>query len=260
MPARPRDLLLADLAPARIDGRVVGVGRPGVQHVARADLVLEVLRIVGMERVLHRVEVIEVAEELVEAVHRRQKFVAVAEMVLAELAGGVAHGFERRGDGRRLRRHADGGAGLAHRGQPGADRQLAGDEIGAARRAARLGVIVGEQHAFGGELVEVRRLARHDAAVIGADIEPADVVAHDEDDVGLAARGGGRGRLRRLGEWGFPPLSAPPPSGEKKNQARGGGGGGGGVGVGWVLLFSSFLFWLPAFPPSFCFFPLGASS
>ena len=44
-----------------------------------------------MRRVLHRVEVVEVAEELVEAVHGRQELVEVAEVVLAELAGGVAH-------------------------------------------------------------------------------------------------------------------------------------------------------------------------
>ena len=36
------------------------------------------------------VEVVEVAEELVEAVGRRKILVAVAEVVLAELAGGVA--------------------------------------------------------------------------------------------------------------------------------------------------------------------------
>ena len=51
----------------------------------------KLLRIVGMRRVFHRVEVIEVAEEFVEAVHGRQELVLVAEMVLAELAGGVAH-------------------------------------------------------------------------------------------------------------------------------------------------------------------------
>ena len=92
--------------------------------------------------------------------------------------------LERRGDGRRLVRHAERGAGLADGGEAGADRQLAGDEVGAAGRAARLGVVVGEQHALGGQPVEVRRLAGHDAAVVGADVEPADVVAHDEDDVG----------------------------------------------------------------------------
>ncbi len=44
-----------------------------------------------MERILHGVEVVEVAPELVEAVHRRQKFIAIAKMVLAELPRGVAH-------------------------------------------------------------------------------------------------------------------------------------------------------------------------
>ena len=47
-----------------------------------------------------------------------------------------------------------------------------------------------------GQLVEVRRLAGHDAPVIGADVEPADVVAHDDDDVGLL---GGRLSLQGSG-------------------------------------------------------------
>ena len=85
------DPLLADLAPARLHGRVVRVGRPAMDHVARPDRVLQLLRVVAVRRVLHRVEVVEVAEELVEAVHRRQELVEVAEVVLAELAGGVAH-------------------------------------------------------------------------------------------------------------------------------------------------------------------------
>ena len=104
------DLLLADLAPARHHGRVVLVRRPAVDHVARADLVQQLLRVVGVRRVFHRVEVIEVAEELVEAVDGRQELVEVAEVVLAELAGGVAQVFERRGDGAGLRRQADLGA------------------------------------------------------------------------------------------------------------------------------------------------------
>ena len=78
-----------------------------------------------------------------------------------------------------------GRASLADRGHAGADRQLAGDEVRATRRATCLGVVVGEQHAFLGDLVEVRRPAGHHAAVVGADIPHADVVAHDDDDVGL---------------------------------------------------------------------------
>ena len=44
-----------------------------------------------MRGVFHRVEVIEVAEEFIEPMHGGQKLVQIAEMVLAELAGGVAH-------------------------------------------------------------------------------------------------------------------------------------------------------------------------
>src|SRR3984885_7063314 len=181
--SRVFDLLLADLAPAWIHGGVVDIGRITVDHVARTDSVQQLLRIAGMRWILHRVEVIQIAEELVEAVHRRQKFVFVAKMVLAELAGGVAHSFQSSGNGYRLRGYAGGRAGLANRCHAGADRQFAGDEVGAARRAARLGVIVGEQHALGGELVEVRRPAGHHAPVVGPDIPDADVVTHDDNDV-----------------------------------------------------------------------------
>ena len=167
-------------------GSTVGSSRSVAKQCSRLrgpTWSLSVLRIVGVERVFHRVEVIEVAPELVEAVHRRQVFVAVAEVVLAELAGRIAHRLERGGNGRRLGRHADGGARLADGRQAGADRQLTGDEVRAAGRATRLGVVVGEAHALGGEPVEVRRAPGHNASVVGADVEPADVVAHDEDDV-----------------------------------------------------------------------------
>ena len=93
------DLLLADLAPARHLRRVVLIGCPGMNHVARADDVQQLLRVVGMRRVFHRVQVIQVAEELIEAVNGGQELVAVAEVVLAELAGGVALRLERGGDG-----------------------------------------------------------------------------------------------------------------------------------------------------------------
>ena len=117
-----------------------------VQHAARAELLLErrILRIVGQLRLFLGVQVIEVAEELVEAVHGRQVFVAVAEVVLAELAGGVAERLQQFGDGRVFRLQADGGAGHADLGQAGADRVLAGDEGGAAGGAALLRVVVGE--------------------------------------------------------------------------------------------------------------------
>src|SRR6516164_2641598 len=134
------------------------------------------------------------AEEFVEAVDRRQVLVQIAEMVLAELSGGVAERLQHGSQRACLVRTTDIGAGLAHRGQSGAQWQLAGNKISAAGGAARLGVIIGEAHAVGGELVEVRRLARHDALMVGADVEPADIVAHDDENVRLSA--GWRGLLR----------------------------------------------------------------
>src|SRR5262249_62267456 len=114
-------------------------------------------------------------------------------MVLAELTRRVAERFERCSKRARLVRNTDIGAGLTDCRQSGAERNLPGDEIGAAGGAACFCIIIGEAHAVGGELVEVRRLARHDALMIGADIEPADIVAHDDENVRLAA--GWRGLL-----------------------------------------------------------------
>src|SRR5262249_14853000 len=61
--------------------------------------------------------------------------------------------------------------------------------------------IVGEPHAFRRQLVEVRRPAGHDALVVDADIGPADVVTHDEDDIGpLLLRGRWRADDRHGGK------------------------------------------------------------
>ena len=92
------DLLFADLAPARHHGRVILVRRPAMNHVARADFVQQLLRVGGVRGVFHRVEVIEVAEELVEAVDGGQELIEIAQVVLAELARGIAHVLERGGD------------------------------------------------------------------------------------------------------------------------------------------------------------------
>ena len=167
-----------------------------LEHAARRvrlDECRVVLRIVGPLRLLLGIEVVEVAEEFVEAVLGRQVFVAVAEMVLAELAGGIAERLERLGDGDVAVLQADRRAGNADLAQAGAQADLAGDEGRAARRAAVLGVVVGEHHAFLGDAVDVRRLVAHQPAGIGADVGLADVVAEDDEDVRLR-------RARLLGQ------------------------------------------------------------
>ena len=80
--------------------RAVRVG-PGVDHAARAVFLaqLRVLEVVRVLRLLLGVEVVERAEELVEAVRGGQVLVEVAEVVLAELPGHVALRLEQLGDG-----------------------------------------------------------------------------------------------------------------------------------------------------------------
>jgi hypothetical protein len=109
-------------------------------------LSIQVLRVVEPVRIGHCVEVVQVAEELVEPVHRREELVQVAQMVLAELPSLVAERLQHGGERHRRVRHADIGAGLTNGGKTRAQRQLASDEVRPARRAARLGVIVGEHH------------------------------------------------------------------------------------------------------------------
>src|SRR5262249_45612438 len=109
--------------------RAVGI-RPAVKHAARAELLFElrVLRIVGILRLLFGVQVIEVAEEFVEAVRRRQELVAIAEVILAELPGGVSQRLQDLGDGRIFGLQAEIGSRQSDLGETGTNRRLAGNE------------------------------------------------------------------------------------------------------------------------------------
>src|ERR1700730_5645019 len=107
-----------------------------MDHVPRSDPVPERLRIVTLARVLHRIEVRQVAEELVETVHRRQELVPVTEVVFAELAGGIAHRLQHRRDRGRLIGHSKWRTRLAHGSQASAYRQFTGDEVRTSCRAA----------------------------------------------------------------------------------------------------------------------------
>src|ERR1041385_7466651 len=83
-----------------------------------------ILRVEPVLRILLGIEVVKVAEELIKAVIGRQVLVAVAQMVLAELAGRVAERLEQFGERRVARLQADGRAGDADLGQTGAQLAL----------------------------------------------------------------------------------------------------------------------------------------
>ena len=85
------DPLPADTAEALVLRRVVLVRCPGVDDASGPEALVEQREVLGGRPIrllglLLRVQVVEVAEELVEAVGRRQVLVQVAEVVLAELA------------------------------------------------------------------------------------------------------------------------------------------------------------------------------
>jgi hypothetical protein len=183
-------LLLAPLAEARIFTRRFGRSGNALQHAARPVFGLEgrILRIVDILRLLLCIEVVEVAEELVETVHRRKEFVAVAEMVLAELPRHVAHRLQEVGDGWVLLRQPFRSAGQADLQQAGANGRLAGDEGRAPCRAGLLAIIVGEDRAFAGDAVDIGRPVAHHPAVVGADVPEANVIAHDDENVGSGRR------------------------------------------------------------------------
>jgi hypothetical protein len=136
-------------------------------------------RIVVHLRLFFGVQVIEVAEELVEAVIRREHVVEIAEVVLAELAGGVALVLQERGDGDELLAHADRRAGDADLRQAGPVHALASDERGAPRRAALFTVAVGEHHPFLREAIDVGRLIAHQAVRVATQVRNADVIPPD---------------------------------------------------------------------------------
>jgi len=61
-----------------------------------------------------------------------------------------------------------------------------------------LAVIVGEDGAIIGDAINVGRVVAHHAAVVGTDVPVADVVGHDDEDVGFLRllRVSGRGDER----------------------------------------------------------------
>ena len=119
-----------------------------------------------------------------------EEFVAVAQVVLAELGRGVAYGLEDLRNRRIALLDAPGGTGNADGGHAGADGQLPHDKGGATGGAAWLAIVVGEDDAFFGDSVDVGGVTHHPVGV-SADVPHADVVAKDDDDLRL---------LRALGE------------------------------------------------------------
>jgi hypothetical protein len=64
-----------------------------------------------------------------------------------------------------------------------------GEEGVAPGGAALLGIIRHEDRAVVSDAIDVGRFADHQAAMVDARLHPADVVSHDEQDIGFACGG-----------------------------------------------------------------------
>ncbi len=182
------DRLLADAPEARVVGRIILVAGLALQHAARPELLPEVRKIllrwiVVHLRLLFRVEVIEVAVELVEPVDRRQELVAIAEMVLAELSRHVSERLQEFGDRGILGAHALRSGRDAHFRQTRAIAGLPGDERRPPGGTGLLAVRIGEHHPFRGEPVDVWCLIAHQPAAVATQIRNTDVISPDDQNV-----------------------------------------------------------------------------
>src|SRR5262245_26035786 len=101
-------------------------------------------------------------------------------MILTELSGSITLRLQRSRKRASFHRDPDVGPGLAYGRQARADGKLAGDEIRPPRRAASFGVIVGEFYTLRRQPMQVRCPSGANPLVIGVDVEPANVVSHDE--------------------------------------------------------------------------------
>ena len=144
---------------------------------------MRVLGVIDVFRFLLGIEVVEVAEELVEAVDGRQELIAVAEVVLAVLERHIVIIFQQLGDRRVFFLQAERRARQANLRQAGAKWRLSGDERRATCGARLLAVIVGEQRTLARNTVNVGRPIAHHALVVSADIPIPDVVGHDYENV-----------------------------------------------------------------------------
>jgi hypothetical protein len=118
------DFLRTHFSKYRVDRGVIFVSSPTVNDAARQKKRSEpwVFRIIGVFWLLFGVQVVQIAEELIKTVDTRQKLIAVAQMVLAELGGRVSQGLQDLGHGRVFEAQSHIRPGSTHFRKAGANR------------------------------------------------------------------------------------------------------------------------------------------
>ena len=126
---------------------------------------------------------------------RGKRIGMVTQVVLAELAGVIAEVVQELGERGRAGPQIRWAARQLRRDHAGAQWGHAGEESVAPGRAALLGVVAHKLGALVANAVNVGRFAESETSLVADDLHPADVIAHDEEDVRLLLR---RSRCRHL--------------------------------------------------------------
>src|ERR1700741_4805536 len=109
-------------------------------------------------------------------------------MVFSELARGITERVKRLRNGDVSGLQSLRGSRHSYLGQSGTPSALAGDKRRTPRRTAVLRIVVGEEHSFFCNTVDVRRVESHQAHAVGADIRLPDIIAEDDKNIRLPRR------------------------------------------------------------------------
>src|SRR6516165_580587 len=131
---------------------------------------------------------VEVSKKLVETMHCWKVFIAVAEMVLAELSCCISQRLQQFRNRRVLSLQSHRSSRETNFSKAGAETTLPGDERRASCSTALLAVGICEHHALLSEAVDVRSLVPHNSMAVTAKILNTYVVSPDDEDIGLRAR------------------------------------------------------------------------
>jgi hypothetical protein len=115
----------------------------------------------------------------------RQRCGMVAQVILAELAGGIAEIVQKLGERRRTGPQIRRATGKLWWNHAGAQRMHSGEKSVASGGAALLGIIGHEFSAFAPDAVDIWRFSDHQSFMVDARLHDADIVAHDEQYVRL---------------------------------------------------------------------------
>src|SRR6185503_15815701 len=184
------DFLFADTTIPLIDRGIIGVGGPAMENAARCEFFVEFGEIffgrpIWEFRFLFGIQVIEIAEEFMKPVNRRQVFVSISQMIFAELSSGVSQRLQKFRYGCILAFDTNSRPRNADFGETGSKAALSRNERRSTCRAALFPIGIRKQHSFIGQSVYIGCPVAHHAMTVTTEILNTDIVTPDNQNVWL---------------------------------------------------------------------------